>query len=346
MSEDFKNRVLEQFFEDLTQSVTNNYSHERFGTDGVDRSMIFDVKKHSMYLEWFLKNVEAIHQTYRRFADDASRDLYFDIIRYRLAGHLHVKIGLQTPDLTERQRLFNERFVPQSSTIATTGMFGALKHYDAVWDDTRYTVDCLEHSLGMYLVNRQYLFERGGVAIKPEPGDHVIDGGSFSGETAVVFSRAVGPGGRVYAFDPVQNHLDIGEHNFSRAGYENVTAFGYGLSDTSIEAPTVVLENYSPGWRVNGTVPLCRIDDLVIDGRIQRVDFIKLDIEGSEHAALRGALASIHAFKPKLAISVYHKPDDLFAICATIEALGLGYAFYLDHHTIWDEETVLYATST
>jgi hypothetical protein len=115
------------------------------------------------------------------------------------------------------------------------------------------------------------------------------------------------------------------------------------LSDTTVHAPAVVLDQYSPGWRVIGTVPLYRIDDLVEAGGIERVDFIKLDVEGSELAALRGALASLRRFKPKLAISLYHKPNDLFEISQFVEDLGLGYKLYLEHYTIWDEETVLYA---
>ncbi len=46
----------------------------------------------------------------------------------------------------------------------------------------------------------------------------------------------------------------------------------------------------------------------------ERVTFIKMDIEGSEANALRGAEKIIRTYKPKLAISVYHKKDDLWTI--------------------------------
>ena len=207
----------------------------------------------------------------------------------------------------------------------------------------RYAADTVRNSLILYLINRQYFFDRDGVVIQPETGDHVVDGGAFTGDTSVIFSRAVGPSGRVYAFDPVENHLEICRQNFVPPGLENITAFPYGLSDTTVHAPAVKLDAYSPGWRVIGTVPLYRIDDVVEQGKIERIDFIKLDIEGSELAALRGAVASLRRFKPKLAISVYHKPNDLFEISQFVEDLGLGYKLYLEHYTIWDEETVLYA---
>ena len=58
-------------------------------------------------------------------------------------------------------------------------------------------------------------------------------------------------------------------------------------------------------------------DDLkeaIDSGEIEKINFLKLDVEGSEMATLRGARNSIDRFKPKLAISIYHKPDDFFEI--------------------------------
>ena len=68
-----------------------------------------------------------------------------------------------------------------------------------------------------------------------------------------------------------------------------------------------------------------------------------MDIEGAELPALKGAEMSIRRFKPKLAISVYHKQEDIWKIQHWIEGLDLGYRFYLRHFTIHAEETVLFA---
>jgi hypothetical protein len=68
-----------------------------------------------------------------------------------------------------------------------------------------------------------------------------------------------------------------------------------------------------------------------------------MDVEGSEMAGLAGAAGALRRFRPKLAISLYHVPDDFFRIQSFIDDLRLGYRFYIDHHTIWEEETVLYA---
>jgi hypothetical protein len=85
------------------------------------------------------------------------------------------------------------------------------------------------------------------------------------------------------------------------------------------------------------------IDDLVTRENIEKVDFIKMDIEGAEANALVGAQKTIAKFRPKLAICVYHKKDDFYSIPTLINQICPDYSFHLDHYTIHREETVLYA---
>ena len=87
------------------------------------------------------------------------------------------------------------------------------------------------------------------------------------------------------------------------------------------------------------------IDNLVSEGNLSRVDFIKMDIEGSEMNALLGAEQTIRRYRPRLAISVYHSVQDFIRIPEWIANLGLGYRMYLDHFTIYGEESVLFACS-
>ena len=88
------------------------------------------------------------------------------------------------------------------------------------------------------------------------------------------------------------------------------------------------------------------LDDLVTSGSIKKADFIKMDIEGAEQQALRGAEKSIRRFKPKLAITVYHSLEDFWEIPQWIAQLGLEYKLYLRHFTIHQEETVLFAKAS
>ena len=87
------------------------------------------------------------------------------------------------------------------------------------------------------------------------------------------------------------------------------------------------------------------MDHLVETSEVPRIDFIKMDIEGSELAALKGGENVLRRDRPRLAISLYHRIDDFFAIPLWIDGLGCGYRFYLEHYSIHGEETVLYAIS-
>ena len=86
--------------------------------------------------------------------------------------------------------------------------------------------------------------------------------------------------------------------------------------------------------------------DILFDSvTFHNIDFIKMDVEGFELSALKGAAETIGKYKPKLAISLYHKPEDFLEIPMYLKSKYPFYRFYLDHYTIHNEETVLYATA-
>ncbi len=61
---------------------------------------------------------------------------------------------------------------------------------------------------------------------------------------------------------------------------------------------------------VEDGIALTTVDEFVKENNLQRVDFIKADIEGAERDMLRGARETLKRFAPKLAICTYHLPDD------------------------------------
>lgn len=81
--------------------------------------------------------------------------------------------------------------------------------------------------------------------------------------------------------------------------------------------------------------------DNILQG--ERVTFIKMDIEGAEGKALIGARSTIAKWKPKLAISLYHKPEDVFEIPSIIMDIRDDYKFYIRHYASVDAGTCLYA---
>ena len=90
------------------------------------------------------------------------------------------------------------------------------------------------------------------------------------------------------------------------------------------------------------TIDIISIDKFVSDNKIEHVDFIKMDIEGAELSALKGAVETIKRFKPKLAICVYHKGKDIFEIPEYLISIVPEYNFYLKHNSHTFGETVLY----
>ena len=62
------------------------------------------------------------------------------------------------------------------------------------------------------------------------------------------------------------------------------------------------------------TVPVKPLDDIVDELQLDRVDFIKMDIEGAERQALEGARRTIERFRPRMAICTYHMHDDPVAV--------------------------------
>ena len=92
------------------------------------------------------------------------------------------------------------------------------------------------------------------------------------------------------------------------------------------------------------TVKTLSIDDLVEREEPQHLDFIKMDIEGAELAALQGAEKTIRQFRPKLAIALYHSPQGFVSIPQWLSNLKLGYQFFLGHYSIHAWETVLYGS--
>jgi hypothetical protein len=98
-----------------------------------------------------------------------------------------------------------------------------------------------------------------------------------------------------------------------------------------------------PGHDESGTeVRTITIDDFVQRFSLPRVDFIKMDIEGAESRALTGAAGTIRPCRPRLAISAYRSLDDLVELAIKISEIERSYRLYLAHHSMHNEETVLY----
>jgi FkbM family methyltransferase len=130
---------------------------------------------------------------------------------------------------------------------------------------------------------------------RPTIGDVVVDVGAGRGEDTITFSRAVGKTGRVIAIEAHPVSFAILQ-NFCRLnGLTNVIPLHVAVMDKRGEARIVEsgsswLENsVAPVNGVSGTsVPSRTLDDICVEYGVERISFLKMNIEGSERYALRG----------------------------------------------------------
>jgi FkbM family methyltransferase len=186
------------------------------------------------------------------------------------------------------------------------------------------------------------------VLIEVDGGDIIIDAGVGWGDTTVYLAALANqkPTGHSYAFDILdEGFAALSEQCRSNSDINNITPVLKALSDKDGEI--VYISAPSPGAKIETKETERKVETISIDtfcnsNDLEKIDFIKMDIEGAEVPALKGASAVIRKFKPKLAISVYHKWDDLLVIPQLIKSIRDDYSFYLDCTTGFGGEAVLY----
>ena len=82
------------------------------------------------------------------------------------------------------------------------------------------------------------------------------------------------------------------------------------------------------------------IDNIIGD---RKITFIKLDIEGAELNAIKGAERAIKHWRPKMAVCIYHTDHDMIEIAEYIKENYPFYKIYIRHYSWFYADTVLYA---
>lgn len=175
------------------------------------------------------------------------------------------------------------------------------------------------------------------------------DCGAYIGDSLGAFKRHTrGRFRRAVCFEPGAEAGETLLRDFAEEAADgSVVLIPKAVSDRE---ETLGFRNQTSGSRLLDTgsagtdsrqVETARIDTVAQNE--SNVSYIKMDVEGSELAALRGAEQTIRRFRPKLAICVYHKVEDLVEIPRYIDSLQLRYRYYLRHHSGDLCETVFYA---
>ncbi len=163
------------------------------------------------------------------------------------------------------------------------------------------------------------------------PCDVVIDCGAHVG---IFTHKALERGARkVVAVEPHPLNVECLRRNFAREIAEGrVVVYPKGVwSADSMLRLSVSSRNTAMGSVVidrnadSIEVPLTTVDKLVAELNLETVDFIKMDIEGAEREALKGAAQTLGRFKPRLMLDGYHLPDDPEVLPKIIAAVQPAY---------------------
>jgi FkbM family methyltransferase len=165
-----------------------------------------------------------------------------------------------------------------------------------------------------------------------------IDGGGFDGATSLYFATLYPDYSSIYYFEPNQEIIPTAKENLKDVA--NLFFYEKGLWSTSTTLSFDNTLSSASKLTSNGNIiiPTVSLDEVVAG----KVDFIKLDIEGAEFEAIKGAREIITQQKPMVAVCVYHDQQDFLRIPALLSEYRNDYKIYLRHYTQGVFETVMY----
>jgi len=230
---------------------------------------------------------ESFDEIYNLLADEVSKGVFDWYVRYRTA---YAFIGEEAYEL----------FTPQITKEACDNMEKGLKHKsEGVFEIEGFTVQGTPFELVDTFIVQQYRYDN---IVEPKLGDIVFDVGAYVGDTALWFSKAVGPQGKVYAFEPEPSNFAKLKANLERNNVTNVVPLQLALSENEGETKFSGSGGASAiAETASGTiVKVTTLDRFVETNKLPRVDFIKMDVEGHELKVLAGASGTIRTFSNHL----------------------------------------------
>jgi FkbM family methyltransferase len=176
--------------------------------------------------------------------------------------------------------------------------------------------------------------------VRARPGDTVIDAGAYWGDSARRFAWQLRGRGSIVALEPSPK-------NYRRLVRQRLP----GLIPLCLGAwnANEVLRFSEKGGssqitdQGDSTIHVAPIDWIVRELDLQRVDLLKLDVEGAEREALAGASETLQRFRPKVQLSIYHRRQDIYELPQLLSSTLDDYRYYVGHHGPYHTETDLYA---
>jgi FkbM family methyltransferase len=298
-------------------------------------------------------NAERIATVYASLADQESRDTLAFLYLNRALGGLHSHGPHVTPHFLSQtesitnytkgggRRLSQHQWLPRPIFI---------EEYEVPVAGRVIKLDTHDISALEIFLLEEYTY-RVSEIIEAKSGDVIIDAGACWGDTALYLAAKCSPNGHVYAFEVSEDNIDILRRNLSKNPdlAPAITILQRPLSNNTGDEMWILDSGATSrvDTRNNGGSKLLSIsiDDFVNENRLDKVDFIKFDIEGAERTVIDGAMETIRKHKPTLAISIYHLRDDPFVIAEKVAALSSDYRFFVKGVCKNYGETILFCKS-
>jgi len=171
----------------------------------------------------------------------------------------------------------------------------------------------------------------------------VFDIGAFKGDTAYFFSKKCSNKARIYAFEPDENNYKVLLKIKDKYKLNNVIASNILFSNSETEINFLSMDLNRPAIKMKSTT----IDKFVEENNIEKIDYIKMDVEGAEKNILEGSIKTIKKFKPSLAIAIYHGGklfmEDFYNIPIFIKnVINEDYEYYIRTFHPAGLETILF----
>jgi FkbM family methyltransferase len=174
--------------------------------------------------------------------------------------------------------------------------------------------------------------------------ERFVDCGAYVGDSILTGLRHGVPMHSVVCFEPDEKNFALLRKNMENCkGIQTAICFPCGVADRA--SKFFFTNQGTAGSHISefGTemIQCVSLSEALVGFH---PTFIKMDVEGAEYSAILGAKKILVEDKPDLAISVYHKNDDIWRIPLLIHSIVPEYKFFLRSHGLYGVDTVLYAT--
>ena len=174
-------------------------------------------------------------------------------------------------------------------------------------------------------------------------GDNILfDVGAWKGDTAYFFSKRCSDKAKIYAFEPDKNAYDTLKMIKEKYKLNNVILENVLFSNKNEVIDFVSMTPNTPTVQMNAIT----VDAFVEENNIERIDYLKMDVEGAEMHILEGSINTIKKFRPYLAIAIYHGGElfmeDFYKVPIFIKEITENYEYYIRTFSPWGGETILF----